>query len=104
MHQTFFKQGKKKKKPKWRTAKFSKETKEKIYERDQGCILCWNSDWILDYHHVFFWLQKEITEDRNNAEKGVCIHRKPHQDWCHACKVWEWVRQKCINYLKRYYD
>jgi hypothetical protein len=110
MHQTFHKEGKKKKKTKWTVARFSKETKEKILERDWGCILCmnwqecWDTSWILDYHHVLFGLQKEITEDRNNVEKWVCIHREPHQKWCHWSKVWEGIREFCINYLKEYYE
>lgn len=77
-------------------AKFSKETKRQILERDISCIICWNP-WT-DCHHIFYSQEANYWEDRNNVDQWVLLCRLCHGK-AHACKKWEWVRQECINYL-----
>jgi len=84
-------------------AKFTNEIKQAILERDEyKCILCWSLQ-VADIHHVYFWLQNESDETRNNIDKWVSLCRNCH-DWCHSCKSWYWSRQETINYLNEYYD
>ena len=87
----------KKKKRKWRLAKFSIDTKRKIYERDVVCIFCWNT-WI-DIHHVFYSQESNYWEDRNEVNQGVLVCRAAHLE-IHSCNMWEGKRQEAINYLK----
>lgn len=80
------------------TAKFLIETKKQIVERDKCCIIC-GSPWT-DCHHVYFWTECEYWKNRNDVSKWVLLCRLCH--WkAHACTKWEWVRQKCIDYLKK---
>ncbi len=80
----------------WKVAKFTSDTKASILIRDKSCVLCkWS---VMDYHHVYFSMQAERNETRNNIEKGVGLCRSCH-DKCHACRSWHWERQECIDYL-----
>ena len=84
-------------------AKFSNKTKEAIYERDnKSCFSC-GVNTNLQFHHVLFSQESIYTKNRNNVEMGVCICFAEHLE-CHACKKWEWIRQKAINYLKNIYE
>ena len=76
-------------------AKFSQKTKELIAERDRNCIFCTKS-W--PPHHVYFWIEAERNEDRNNVDRWVILCMEHHLK-AHACKRGEWIRQKCIDYL-----
>lgn len=99
-HQTFFKTKTKKKKPKWKTAKFSNNTKTEICKRDKLCIFC-NNPWT-DCHHVFYSQETNYWEDRNEVDQWVLVCRKHHEE-IHSCSMWEWKRQEAINYLQNYY-
>ena len=101
MHQTFWKEGKKKKKAKWKTAKFSIDTKKQIYNRDKVCIFCGNP-WT-DCHHVFYSQETNYWEDRNEVNQGVLVCRTHHEE-IHSCSMWEGKRQEAILYLKEYYE
>ncbi len=81
-------------------AKFSNKTKEEIYERDnRSCIICWiNTN--LQFHHAYFATQSIYTKDRNKAYMWVTICFSDHLI-AHSCSKWEWVRQECIDYLKK---
>jgi len=78
------------------SAKFSKETKKQILERDISCIICWNP-WT-DCHHVFYSQQTNYWEDRNEVNQWVLVCRKHHEE-IHSCSMWEGKRQECIDYL-----
>ena len=83
-------------------AKFDKKTKEKILERDWNkCIICWYTPHSI--HHVYFGTESEYWEDRNNEDKGCTLCFWDH-NLAHSCKRWHWVRQECINYVKKYYE
>lgn len=86
-----------KKKPKWRVAKFTKETKEKIYARDKVCIFCWNNS-NLHFHHLFFWTESIYTNNRNDIDQGVTACWDCHSE-IHWCAKSEGKRQEAINYL-----
>lgn len=77
-------------------AKFSTKTKREVLERDKTCIIC-GKQWE-DVHHVLFGLDAEYWPDRNNSDKWVLLCRVDHMN-AHACHRWEWVRQRCIDYL-----
>lgn len=79
-------------------AKFTNNTKQKIYERDWWCIICWISTWILQFHHIFFWRESNYSKFRNEFYQWVCLCNTHHME-VHSCSVWEWVRQKCIDYI-----
>ena len=80
-------------------AKFSQETKEKIIERDQGCIICW-SKFNIEYHHAYFGGQAMRKENRNEADQGVALCNHHHHE-IHHWNNWEWqnIRKECIYYL-----
>lgn len=77
-------------------AKFSNEVKKAMLDRDKQCIICW-APWT-DCHHVYFWTESNYDDNRNDLDQGVILCRKCH-NLAHSCKQWEWVRQKCIDYL-----
>lgn len=83
-------------------AKFTKETKLLILKRDRVCIWCkleWRYSDITDYHHVYFWLQAETTDDRNHYSKWIWLCRDCHNKIHHT--IWDKVlNNKLINYLK----
>ena len=97
----FPKEWKKKKKSKWKTAKFSTEVKTQICTRDQVCIFCWNA-WI-DVHHIFYSQETNYWEDRNEVNQWVLVCRAAHEE-IHSCSMWEGKRQEAILYLKEYYE
>ncbi len=103
MHESFFKEWKKKKKSKWRKALFSKETKVQIFERDKHCLFC--PDAIQDYHHIFYGWNAEYWEERNNVDKWVWLCRH-HHELIHHFTDWssQSIREQCIRYLKEYYE
>lgn len=85
-------------------AKFSKETKEQILNRDLYCIICktkWEYNNITDYHHVFFWIEAEYWDDRNDVNKWVWLCRNCHYE-IHHWKDWnnETYRNICKEYIK----
>ena len=82
-------------------ARFTKETKESIYNRDKNCIICWIK-W-MDFHHAWFWIEANRWEDRNQVKFGCLLCRDCHSD-AHAFKRWYWTRQDAIEYLKKIYD
>jgi len=84
-------------KRKWKQAKFSKETKEAICNRDWGvCIICgWQAHSV---HHVYFGIETNYWEDRNDENQWTTLCLSHHQQ-CHSCSVLVWVRQECIDYL-----
>lgn len=77
-------------------AKFTIRIKEAIVERDDSCIIC-SKQWT-DCHHVYYGTESNYWLDRNNINQWVLLCRECHWD-AHSCKRWEWVRQKCIDYL-----
>lgn len=85
-------------------AKFSDETKEAIYYRDNcTCIIKWcNKPW-MDIHHVRFSLQSKTWPNRNDEDQWVTLCRICHnwKWWCHWCWSWQWKRQEAIEYLER---
>jgi len=81
-------------------AKFTKKVKKEILDRDKVCCLCWDK-WV-DIHHIYFSNQAERWKDRNNIDKGLLLCRKCH-DNVHWCKVWQWIRQESILYVKEIY-
>lgn len=83
-------------------AKFSINTKKKIHERDWGrCIICSNLP--TDIHHAYFWpIEANYSPTRNDIDQWVTLCRRCHNE-CHAVWVWNWKRQKCIDYLKKMY-
>lgn len=93
---------------KGKVAKFSQETKLAILLRDKCCIICnrWNKvSVITDFHHVYYWLQAEYTEDRNDVNKWVWLCAQCHFNIHHWTKVdTQELRYFCINYLLEYYD
>ena len=79
-------------------AKFSNKIKEQIYERDwKCCIICWCNQ-NLQLHHVYYGNQSNRWKNRNDVDQGVTICAHHHLE-AHSCASWEWVRQKCIDYL-----
>ena len=84
-------------------AKFSNKTKEAIYERDLGvCFSCWaNSN--LQFHHIYYGMQKILDKTRNNVEMGITVCFSDHLA-IHSCKSWTWIREEAINYIKNYYE
>ena len=100
MHQTFFKTKTKKKKSKWRAARFSTEVKTEICIRDKVCILSWEP-WH-SVHHVYYWVDSNRWENRNDVDQWVLLSFEKHLE-VHWCSKWEGVRQECINYLENYY-
>ena len=79
-------------------AKFTNKVKEQIYIRDNySCIICWWTN-KLQFHHVYFWTESNYWKDRNEINQGVTICDTHHME-CHSCKQWEWIRQKCIDYI-----
>lgn len=80
-------------------AKFSNKTKQEIYNRDKVCIICWINNWLFDFHHIYFWIESNYNENRNDINQWVMICRNCHT-FAHSCKRWEWVRQECIDYIK----
>lgn len=101
MHQTFFKQGKKKKKTKGKTAKFSTEVKTLICQRDKVCILSGEAGHSV--HHVYFWVNSNKWDNRNDIDQGVLLSFDKHLE-VHWCSNGEGARQECINYIKNYYE
>ena len=80
-------------------AKFTKETKQEIKDRDKHCILC-PEEWT-DYHHAYFWpIQANYWPDRNNADQWVLLCPDCHHS-IHHWKDWKWKlnRAKSIEYL-----
>lgn len=77
-------------------AKFTKEIKQEIFERDKLCIICWKP-WT-DFHHVFYGQDSNYNEDRNNSSQWVLLCKNCHK-LVHGCKRWEWTRKQCIDYL-----
>lgn len=102
-HQSFFKTNTKKKKSKWKIAKFSDKTKEAIFVRDWfRCIECW-SDRLLTAHHCYYGRQSNRWDNRNEVTEWISLCAICH--WVvHWCSVWIGLREKCINYLKNYYE
>ena len=85
-------------------AKFSKETQEAILDRDwYWCIFDWCNNQVMDIHHIYFWLQSESDESRNDIDKGISLCRSHHDD-IHGCKSWHGKREEAIIYLNNYYD
>jgi len=83
----------------WKIAFFLEETKEQIKKRDwYKCIFCSSSN-LIDIHHVLFWSDTLINEDRNTVKNWVTVCRKCHT-LIHWCRRWEWLRQRCIYYIK----
>lgn len=83
-------------------AKFSNKTKEEIFERDWWCIICWTNKWMLSFHHYKFWQYSNYWKDRNDVKEWVCLCFAHHSE-AHSCSMWEWVRQKCYDYINNYY-
>lgn len=73
-----------------------------IYKRDWfKCILCWSRE--LDIpHHVYFWINSEYWEDRNNIEKIVTCCKKCHFN-IHHQSWWKDLSEKCIKYIESLY-
>ena len=98
---TFFKESKKKKKSKWKTARFSNEVKTAICQRDRTCILSWEPGHSV--HHVYFGTESNKWDNRNDIDQGVLLSFEKHLE-VHWCSKWEWARQECIDYLKEFYN
>jgi len=82
-------------------ARFSKETKQAIFERDWYiCIIKWCTNRWVDPHHVYFWLQSNTDKYRNDTNKWVTLCRTCHEK-CHPCKSWQWIRQEAIDYIEK---
>ena len=80
-------------------AKFTTKTKKEIFDRDWGCcIICWTNQWILDFHHVYYWSESNYWPDRNKTNQWVTICRENCHPEAHAFKRGGGIRQDCINY------
>ncbi len=84
-------------------AKFKNKVKQEIYDRDRTCILCWINNWIMHFHHCWFSNEANYSDNRNNANQGCLVCDTCHRQ-CHSCKIWEWKRQQCIDYLNNFYN
>ena len=84
-------------------ALFSQKTKELIYERDSKCCFkCWvNSS--LQFHHIYYSNQAIYWKERNNIEMGVTVCMAHHLEM-HWCKMWTWLREEAILYVKNLYE
>ena len=101
MHESFFKEGKKKKRTKGKKALFSTETKTAICQRDKVCILCdnpWHS-----CHHAYYSDQANRSDNRNEVNQWVLLCLECHLK-AHSCASGKWEREKCILYLNNYYE
>lgn len=90
----------------WKIAKFNPKVIKSINFRDKICILCKLNNKlsrINDRHHIYFWLQAEVKEWRNDTNKGIWVCRDCHKD-IHSCRSWEWSRQQVIDYIINYYN
>ena len=86
-----------------KVAWFTKEIKSQILKRDWNkCILCW-STFMLNSHHIYYWTQSEIKPWRNDVCKWVTVCQECHGNKIHICRMWQWERQECINYITNYY-
>lgn len=97
----FPKKWKKKKKPKGKTARFSTEVKTAICHRDRVCIL--SGELGHSCHHVYFGQEKNTGDNRNDVDQWVLLSFDMHLK-VHSCASWTGERQKCIDYLKEYYE
>ena len=64
-------------------AKFNSDTKKEILFRDRYCIICKKNNKyedITDYHHVYFWIEAEYWENRNDVNKWVWLCRNCHNE------------------------
>ena len=51
--------------------KITKETKEIVYDRDDGkCVFCWRHTED-HFHHLYWGIESEYSEDRNRPEAIV---------------------------------
>ncbi len=81
-------------------AKFSEKVKREIYKRDWWkCIISWSTEQI-NFHHAYYWPYAIYSENRNNADQGVCLSAKIHHK-IHHWNSWESkkLRIKCMQYL-----
>lgn len=87
----------------WNTKRhISKETKEIVYERDWGkCVFCKHSTKD-HFHHIYWWLESEYTEDRNNPDKLILACSDCHTK-CHT-KETKKYRELWKQYITNYYD
>ncbi len=76
------------------------EVAEQVKARDKVCIICWEEP-IEEIHHVFYGLEAQFDEWRNNADRLVWLWRI-----CHHKLHFEWgnnYRDYTIKYLKDVY-
>lgn len=83
-------------------AKFTREIKDEILERDRVCIISWKK--IEQYHHAFFWAHDaNYWPNRNNADQWVWLHSEPHRIIHHPSpeetKKSKTYRARCIEHL-----
>ena len=79
-------------------AKFSKQTKAEILDRDKVCIICWDT-WT-QFHHIYFWANSNRKENRNDLDQWVLLCEQDHFE-IHQWVEWKGrlYRAKCIEYI-----
>lgn len=84
-------------------AKFSRETKKKILERDKFCI-CPNCKTPYDgqhFHHVWYGQEAQYDEGRNGVDRGVLLCYRCH-DAVHFKSGGRELNETFKIYLKKY--
>ena len=80
--------------------KLTKTITEQVYKRDwYKCIIKWCYDTDLDPpHHIFYWINAEYWEDRNNINKLVTLCKKHHYQ-IHHWSWWKKLNEECKLYI-----
>ena len=88
---------------KWNTKRLiTKETKEIVYERDGGkCVFCWRHTQD-HFHHLYWWIESEYSEDRNRPEAIVLACSDCHT-LCHKVDTNKY-RKLGKDYIQHYYE
>lgn len=83
--------------------KVTKETKEIVYERDGGkCVFCKRPTQD-HFHHIYWWMESEYSENRNDPDRLVLACYDCHTI-CHTKEtkkyrlLWkEYIKNICKN-------
>lgn len=84
-------------------AKFTQKIKDKILARDKVCIISGNP--IEEYHHVYFGINANRGENRNDLDQWVGLSAEIHRIIHHASPkevhLSKIYRAKCIIHVKK---
>lgn len=85
--------------------KLNAETIWAVYKRDWfKCIIKWCTERNIDIpHHIFYWIEAEYWEDRNDINKLVTLCQWHHYQIHH----WEWgkvINNECKEYINNIYN